>query len=83
VSVVDETTEAPTPETEPAPTAARRRGWLSLYAVAFALLIAAGAAIIASSLGSLRSLGLLWLSVWLSGAAIAVAVASALLPRRR
>ena len=60
----------------------RRRGWLSLYAVAFALLIGAGAAFVASSLGTLRSIGLLWISALLSTAAIAVAVVSLIMPRR-
>ena len=83
MSLVDETTRASSEETEPTPARVERhRGWTSLYAVAFALLLASAAAIAASSLGSLRSLGLLWLSIWLSGAAIVVAVVSVLLPRR-
>ena len=60
----------------------RRRGWVSLYAGAFVLLSAAGVALVASSLGTLRSIGLLWASTVLSAAAIAVAVASLVLPRR-
>jgi hypothetical protein len=59
-----------------------RRGWLSLYAVAFALMLAAGIALAASSLGTLRSIGLLWLSAVSSVLAIAVALLSLLLPRR-
>ena len=61
----------------------RRRGWVSLYATAFALMLGAGLALGASSLGSLRSFGLLWLSVTLSVAAIAAGLLSVLLPRRR
>lgn len=60
-----------------------RRGWVSLYAVAFVLMLAAGAVFVAASLGRLESLGLLRVSAWLSGAAIVVAVASVLVPRRR
>ena len=60
-----------------------RRGRISLYAVAFALMAAAAIALVTSSLGSLRSIGLLWLSSALSVAAIVVAVASVLVPRRR
>ena len=58
------------------------RGWVSLYAVAFALMLGAATVLVASSLGSLRSIGLLWVSTCLSIAAIAVAVASLLVPRR-
>jgi uncharacterized membrane protein len=59
-----------------------RRGWLSLYAGAFAVMIGAGVALAASSLGTLRSIGLLWVSVVLSVLAIALALASLVLPRR-
>jgi hypothetical protein len=84
VSVVDEITKAPTEATTPTPeTAKPRRGWVSLYAVAFGLMLGAGVALAASSLGSLRSIGLLWLSAALSGAAIVVAVVSILGPRHR
>jgi len=60
-----------------------RRGWVSVYAAAFALMAAAAIALVASSLGSLRSIGLLWVSSALSVAAIVVALASVLVPRRR
>jgi uncharacterized membrane protein len=59
-----------------------RRGWLSLYAGAFALMLGAGIALSASSLGTLRSIGLLWFSVVLSVLAIALALVSVFLPRR-
>lgn len=59
-----------------------RRGWTSLYAVAFGLLLAAGATVTVATLGSLNSLRLLWLSAGLSVAAIVVAVVSVMLPRR-
>jgi hypothetical protein len=60
----------------------RRRGWVSLYAAAFVLMLLAAVALMASSLGSLRSIGLLWISSALSLAATGLAVASALVPRR-
>jgi predicted MFS family arabinose efflux permease len=59
------------------------RGWVSLYAGAFALMITAGAVLVAASLGRLESIRLLWVSAWLSVAAIAVALASVLVTRRR
>jgi hypothetical protein len=65
-------------ETQPKP----RRGWISVYAAAFALMAAAAIALVASSLGSLRSIGLLWFSIALSLAAILAAIASVLVPRR-
>ena len=60
----------------------RRRGWVSLYAVAFALMLVAAIALMASSLGSLRSIGLLWVSSVLSLLSLGLAVASVLVPRR-
>jgi uncharacterized membrane protein len=59
-----------------------RHGWLSLYAGAFAGMLGAGVALAASSFGTLRSIGLLWVSVVLSVLAIAMALASLFLPRR-
>jgi hypothetical protein len=50
--------------------------------VAFGLMLGAGVALASSSLGSLRSMGLLRLSAALSVAAIGVGIASVLLPRR-
>jgi hypothetical protein len=61
----------------------RTRGWITVYAVAFVLMAAAAIALVASSLGSLRSIGLLWFSSALSLAAIVTAIASVLVPRRR
>jgi hypothetical protein len=60
-----------------------RRGWVSLYAVAFVLMAIAGGLFVASFLGRLESIRLLWASAWVSVAAIAVAAASVLVPRRR
>ncbi|HJU57915.1 MAG TPA: hypothetical protein VJ774_04195 [Actinomycetota bacterium] len=59
-----------------------RRGWLSVYAGAFAIMLGAGVALAASSLGTLRSIGLLWVSAVLSILAIALALVSVFLPRR-
>ena len=59
-----------------------RKGWGSLYAVAFALMLVAAIALMASSLGSLRSIGLLWISSGLSLLSAGLAVASVLVPRR-
>jgi hypothetical protein len=60
----------------------RPRGWVSVYALAFALLLGAGAAMGASAVGLLASTRLLWTSTILSGVAILVAVTSVVLPRR-
>ena len=55
---------------------------MSLYAVAFAVMLVAAIALMASSLGSLRSIGLLWISSALSLLSVGLAVASVLVPRR-
>jgi hypothetical protein len=60
----------------------RARGWVSLYAVAFLLLVGAGVAIVTSAAGLLVSTRLLWTSTVLSGLAIVTAIASVVLPRR-
>ena len=54
---------------------------MSLYAAAFALMLVAAIALMASSLGSLRSIGLLWISSALSLFSAALAVASVLVPK--
>jgi hypothetical protein len=60
----------------------RGRGSLALYAGAFGLFVLAGLALAVSARGFLASLGLLWLSIGLSAAAIVVAVLSAVVQRR-
>jgi hypothetical protein len=60
----------------------RQRGWTSLYAVSFALLLAAGVTLTVATLGSLNSLRLLRVSAALSVSAIVIAVVSVVLPRR-
>jgi mannose/fructose/N-acetylgalactosamine-specific phosphotransferase system component IIC len=62
---------------------ARPRGWVSLYFVAFALMLAAGAALASSAVNFLDSTRPLWLSTGLSAAAILAAIAAVVLPRRR
>jgi len=60
-----------------------RRGWVSLYAAAFGLLLAAGAVFAFATFGQLESLRLLRVSAGLSIGAIVAAVVSAVLPGRR
>ena len=68
-----------------APTERRRRGWISLHAAAFALVLVSGLLVVLASLRKLdeSGLSLLRASWWVSGAAIVVAVASVLVPQRR
>lgn len=56
---------------------------MSLYLVAFALLVAAGIALVVSARGFLESVALLWLSIGLSVGAVLTAVVSVVLPPRR
>ncbi len=60
----------------------RARGWTSLYLLAFALMLAAGAVLLVSVLDFLASIRLLWLSIALSGGAIVVALAGLFLPKK-
>jgi hypothetical protein len=59
------------------------RGWVSLYLVAFLLMLGAAVFFGMSSRGFLQDPWLLWASVGLSAAAIAMAIISLVLPRRR
>jgi hypothetical protein len=68
--------------TDEGPRRTRVRGWVSLYALAFGLLVGAGTAITLSAVGLLESTRLLWTSTVLSGLAIVVAIVSVVLPRR-
>lgn len=56
---------------------------LGLYAAAFALMLVGGALLVAASLGSLQSTGLLWWSAGSSYAAVVLAVLSLVLPAGR
>ncbi|MFB3737742.1 MAG: hypothetical protein ACE14W_02105 [Candidatus Velamenicoccus archaeovorus] len=66
-------------ETERPRPARGRVGW---YAAAFALMIAAAVVLVVTSLGSLNSLRLLWVSAVLSALAIVLSVISVMVPRR-
>jgi len=67
---------------EDPPNVPSRRGSLRVYAVAFALMSVAGVILVIASLGSLNSIGLLWVSAGFSAAAVVAAVASVAAPRR-
>ena len=66
-------------------TEARAPGGASvgLYAAAFALMLGAGIALGAATLGRLRSMGLLWISAGLSAAAVACSLLALVLLWRR
>ncbi len=66
---------------DPAPP--RPRGWMSLYLVAFAMLLAGAACLAVAARGFFESIALLWLSIALSAGALATAVVSVALPPRR
>jgi hypothetical protein len=59
------------------------RGSLALYALAFALVLVAGGALVISARGFLGSTGLLWASTVCSILAIVAAALGLWLPRRR
>jgi len=61
----------------------RPRGWVSVYAVALALVVVSGASLLIAVRSFFESDGLLWVSIVLSGAAIVTAVAAIVLPARR
>jgi hypothetical protein len=54
-----------------------------VYAIAFVLMAVAGGLLVASFLGRLESIRLLWASAGMSVAAIVVAAVSVIAPRRR
>jgi hypothetical protein len=60
----------------------RGRGRVSVYAVAFLLMLVGGALLAVSTLGKLHSIGLLQVSAAFSVAAIVAAVVAVVLPRR-
>ena len=59
------------------------RGWVTLYAVAFVLMVTAGVLIAVASGDFLESTTPLLVSAVFSGVAIVLAVLSVVLPRRR
>jgi hypothetical protein len=64
----------------PAPPA---RGSMLLFGLAFTFLLAAGGGLLFSVRGFLDSLTPLWVSIACSGAAVVLAVAALVVPRRR
>lgn len=58
------------------------RGRIGVYAVAFGLLMVAALVFAVTTIGSLQSTRLLWVSAAFSIAALLAAVASVLVPRR-
>ena len=58
------------------------RGWTTLYAVAFVVMLVAGLLLAIAARGFLDNLTLLWLSAGLSLGAIVFAVLALVLPRR-
>lgn len=59
-----------------------RQRWIGLYAAAFVLMLVAGAILVIAALGSLSSIRLLWTSAAFSVAAMVVAAAGVVAPRR-
>jgi lysylphosphatidylglycerol synthetase-like protein (DUF2156 family) len=59
------------------------RGWLSLYAASFVLMVVAGVVLVLAARDFLQSLTPLWISATLSAAAIVTAVLGVVMPRRR
>jgi len=59
------------------------KGWISLYLIAFVLVLLAGGALMVSAKGFLSSTRLLWVSTGLSALAMVVAIVGLMLPRRR
>ena len=58
------------------------RGWTTLYAVAFVVMLIAGLLLAIAARGFLDNLTLLWVSAGLSLGAIVLAVLALVLPRR-
>ncbi len=61
----------------------RPRGWASLYAVAFLLMLGAAATLGVAVRGFLASTTPLWVSTGLSAGSIVLAIVCLVLPRRR
>jgi hypothetical protein len=75
--------EKPVSEANVLRTPGDQRGWVRVYAIAFVLMAVAGGLFVASFLGRLESIRLLWASAGVSVAAIVVAAVCVLAPRRR
>ena len=83
--MTESATEAPGRSGTPADGEARKapRGWASLYALAFLLMVAAATTLGVAVKGFLASTTPLWMSAGLSAGSIVVAIVSLVLPRRR
>jgi hypothetical protein len=62
--------------------APRPRGSMAVYAVAFVMMLAAGALLGLAAREFLRETSMLWASITLSGSAVVLSVLSVVLPRR-
>jgi hypothetical protein len=62
--------------------APRPRGSMAVYAVAFVVMLAAGALLGLAAREFLRETSMLWASIVLSGSAVVLSVLSVVLPRR-
>ena len=62
--------------------APRPRGSMAVYAVAFLMMLAAGALLGLAAREFLRETSMLWASIALSGSAVVLSVLSVVLPRR-
>ena len=62
--------------------APRPRGSMAVYAVAFVVMLAAGALLGLAAREFLRETSMLWASIALSASAVVLAVISVVLPRR-
>ena len=58
------------------------RGWVSIYAISFILLLGSGIAFAFAARGLLESTRLMWTSTILSGLAIVLSILTVVLPRR-
>ena len=65
------------------PASPKPRGWLTLYAAAFVVMLVAGALLGIAARDFLKNTGVLWLSTGLSALAIVLAVVALVAPRRR
>jgi hypothetical protein len=85
-TVVDEPAAVPevaeVAETTETPAASRGHGWVSLYLVAFALLLVSGLSVGLAARSFLQSLAPLYLSIALSVVAAILAVMALVLPKR-
>jgi hypothetical protein len=80
--VTEEVAEEPVAEEPATPPARRMHGWVSLYLVAFVLLLVSGLSVALAARSFLQSLAPLYLSIGLSIFAAILAVVAVVLPKR-